>query len=343
MRSRIARAELLAHGVGDGERGVRPPVPADPDRGAVGAGPSQLARHVVEEVGAADGHLGVLDPGPRAGAGQRDEAGGPRHLDGTARGRGDDGQRDGVLAARLDGGGRPQGLVLGQAARGRHVDEGHLAGRDRAGLVEHDGVDAPGVLEHVGALDQDAEPRPAPGAHEQRRGRGEAQRAGAGDDEHGDGDLERPRRLAGGDPPAGEGQRGEHQHDGHEDGRHPVGQALHRGLGGLRALDEPGDAGERGVGADPGGLDDQPPGGVDAAAGELVARGDVDGERLPGDERRVDRAVAVDDPAVGGDLLARAAPRTGRRPRGRRPGCAPRWWPGSWGRRARRRRPWPPG
>ena len=75
-------------------------------------------------------------------------------------------------------------------------------------------------------------------------------------------------------------------------------------LGGLGALDEPGDAGERGVGADPGGLDDQPPGGVDAPAGELVARGDVDGERLPGDERRVDRAAAVDDPAVGGDLLA---------------------------------------
>ena len=268
------------------------------------AGPGELARHLVEQVGAADGDLGVLDPGPRPGAGQRDEVGGPRHVDGAARGRGDDGPRDRVLAAGLDGGGGPQRLVLGQPAGGGHVDEGHLAGGDGAGLVEHDGVDAPGVLEHVGALDQDAEARPAPGAHQQRgRGR-EAQRAGAGDDEHGDGDLERARRLAGGDPPPGEGQRGEHEHDGHEHGRHPVGEPLHRRLAGLGALDEPGDAGERGVGADPGGLDDEPPGAVDRAAGDLVAGGDVDGQRLAGDERGVDRAAAVDDPAVGGDLLA---------------------------------------
>ena len=41
-----------------------------------------------------------------------------------------------------------------------------------------------------------------------------------------------------------------------------------------------------------------------AAAGELVTGADVDGERLPGDERGVDRAAALDDPAVGGDLLA---------------------------------------
>ena len=71
--------------------------------------------------------------------------------------------------------------------RRRHdVDERHPPGRDRAGLVEHDGVDATGGFEHLRALDQDAELRPAAGADEQRGRRGETERARAGDDEHRD-------------------------------------------------------------------------------------------------------------------------------------------------------------
>ena len=54
----------------------------------------------------------------------------------------------------------------------------------RAGLVEHDRVDAPRRLEHLGALDEDAELRAPAGAHEQRGGRGQTERAGAGDDQH---------------------------------------------------------------------------------------------------------------------------------------------------------------
>ena len=45
------------------------------------------------------------------------------------------------------------------------------------------GVDRAGGLQHLGALDQDAELRAAPGADHQRGRRGQAQRAGAGDDQ----------------------------------------------------------------------------------------------------------------------------------------------------------------
>ena len=67
----------------------------------------------------------------------------------------------------------------------------HAPGRDGAGLVEHDRVDAPGRLQHLGALDEDAELGAAAGADEQRRRRGEPERARAGDDQHGDGGGER--------------------------------------------------------------------------------------------------------------------------------------------------------
>ena len=56
----------------------------------------------------------------------------------------------------------------------------------------------------------------------------------------------------------------------------PVGQALHRRLAGLGVLDEPGDLGQRGVGADPGGPHDQPAAGVDGGAGDGVAGADLD-------------------------------------------------------------------
>ena len=67
--------------------------------------------------------------------------------------------------------------------------------RDRAGLVEHDRVDAAGGLEHLRALDQQAELGAAAGADHQRDRRREAERAGAGDDQHGDGGGERERRA----------------------------------------------------------------------------------------------------------------------------------------------------
>ena len=78
---------------------------------------------------------------------------------------------------------------------GDDVDERQLALGDRAGLVEDDRVDAARRLEHLRALDQDAELRAAAGADEQRRRRREAERARARDDQHGDRRRERERRA----------------------------------------------------------------------------------------------------------------------------------------------------
>ena len=62
-----------------------------------------------------------------------------------------------------------------------------MAGGDRAGLVEHDGVDLARRLQHLRALDQQAELSAAAGADQQRRRRRQAEGARAGDDQHGHG------------------------------------------------------------------------------------------------------------------------------------------------------------
>ena len=54
--------------------------------------------------------------------------------------------------------------AVGDAGGGVHGDQAHLAGGDGAGLVQHDGVDAAGGLQHFGPLDQDAELGAAAGA-----------------------------------------------------------------------------------------------------------------------------------------------------------------------------------
>ena len=104
--------------------------------------------------------------------------------------------------------------------------------------------------------------------------------------------------------PDGERGGGEDDDDRHEDRRDAVGEPLHRRLAGLGVLDEAGDLGELGVGADAGGAHDEPPAGVDGGAGDGVAGADLDRHRLAGEQRGVDRRRALLDDAVGGDLLA---------------------------------------
>ena len=83
----------------------------------------------------------------------------------------------------------------------------HPAGRHRAGLVQHDGVDAPRRLQHLRALDQDAELGATTGAHQQRGRRGQTQRARAGDDQDRDGGGEGGGRRCADQQPAGQRQQ----------------------------------------------------------------------------------------------------------------------------------------
>ena len=70
------------------------------------------------------------------------------------------------------------------------------------------------------------------------------------------------------------------------------------------SVDEPGDLGEGGVGADAGGAHDEAAAGVDRGAGDGVAGADLDRHGFAGEQRGVDGRRALLDDAVGGDLLA---------------------------------------
>ena len=65
-----------------------------------------------------------------------------------------------------------------------------------------------------------------------------------------------------------------------------------------------GDLGQRGVGTDTGGSNDEPSAGVDGCPGDRAARCDFDRHRLAGQQRRIDGRRSFFDDAVGGDLLA---------------------------------------
>ena len=67
---------------------------------------------------------------------------------------------------------------------GHDVGDHRAALGDGAGLVQHDGLDAVGLLQGRAALDQDAVLRALAGADHDGRGGGQPQGAGAGDDEH---------------------------------------------------------------------------------------------------------------------------------------------------------------
>ena len=211
-----------------------------------------------------------------------------------------------MLGRVLDRADEPQRLGAVDARRGDDVDERHLALGDRAGLVEDDRVDAARRLEHLRALDQDAELRAAARADEERGRRREAERARARDDQDGDGGGEREGQPGAAADPVAERADGDRDHDRDEDAGDAVGEALHRRLPRLRVGDEPRDLRERGVRADALGPDDEPAADVDGRAGDRVADADLDGNALAGEERLVDGGVALDDGAVGRDLLAGA-------------------------------------
>src|SRR5690606_14796672 len=71
--------------------------------------------------------------------------------------------RDRVLGGVLDRAGEAEQVPRIRPGLGDDVDEAHAAGRDGAGLVEEDRVDALGRLEDLGTLDEDAELRAAAG------------------------------------------------------------------------------------------------------------------------------------------------------------------------------------
>ena len=200
-RGRAARATASAErrldGVGDDEHGRGPRRPSRRRHGGAAAASASVGR--------AASSSGAVGPTRRAASRSRPATArlpsttpatpSPRGSSNAARPRGElrvAAARD--RPARSDAPRRassaPASRSTSSSVRRRRrddVDERHPPGRHRAGLVEHDGVDAAGRLEHLGALDQDAELGAAAGADQQRGRRGQPERARAGDDQHGDG------------------------------------------------------------------------------------------------------------------------------------------------------------
>ena len=165
-----------------------------------------------------------------------------------------------MLGGVLDGpgDGKDESRILAVGCHG--FRDAHPSGRDGSGLIKHGHIDSTGGLEHLRTLDQDAELGAATRSYQEGCGRGEAERARARNDQHGDGGGERGLHVACAQPvpgtegePDAEREEREPDHDRHEHGRDPVGEALNRGLSGLSAGDQAADLSQRGIRAHAGG------------------------------------------------------------------------------------------
>ena len=212
-------------------------------------------------------------------------------------------------------GNRMLGIVLHRAGGGQHaglvesgesLDTGHAHGSGgyRAGLVQHHGGQRAGVLQHLRAADQDAQLGGASGADQQPDGGGQAQRARAGNDQHRNTGAERAVHITASQPPDDESQQCNAQHHRNEHGADAVGQPGDLRLAGLRLGNQLAHLCQRGGRAHPGGLHQQPAGGIDRGAGDCVPGAHGARHRFAGQQRGVHGAGSFEHRAVGGELLA---------------------------------------
>src|SRR5262249_47114011 len=135
---------------------------------------------------------------------------------------------------------------------------------------------------------------------------GQTQGTRAGDDKDGDGVDEGvgQARLWPPEARADAREDADEQHGGAEIARHLVSPALDRRPAALGLADEADDLSQERVAADALGAHEQAAGAVYSGAGDFRARLLGDGDRLAGDHRLIDGALALGDDAVHGDALA---------------------------------------
>ncbi|BCP39833.1 hypothetical protein MINTMi198_52030 [Mycobacterium intracellulare M.i.198] len=139
-------AVALRAGFGRGERGV------------------EARTALVHQARAPDYDGVAVDRAVHAHAVDTREIGGRGERAELRRGGPGDGLRDRMFGGGLQGTGVAQQRGAVGSRPDDHVDQGHSAGGDGAGLVEHDRVDPAGGLQHFGPLDEDAELGRAAGA-----------------------------------------------------------------------------------------------------------------------------------------------------------------------------------
>ena len=148
-----------------------------------------------------------------------------------------------MLAVTFEGTGELHQLLLGHGAAvaahlGQDVDDGGLAARDRAGFVEHDGVNLWSISSASAFLKSTpiSAPRPVPTI--MATGVARPERAGAADYQDGDACGERLRDAAARGEPYDKRDGGDTQHYGHKDACHFVCQARNGCLRGVGVLDQ---------------------------------------------------------------------------------------------------------
>ena len=182
---------------------------------------------------------------------------------------------------------------------------GHLSGGDRSGLIHDDGIDLPRRFQDLRAFNDKPQLRPAAGADEDRGGRRQAHSARAGHNEDGDrGD--KGWGHAAEEEMGNERQRCHGDDRGDEDLRDAVHEALYWCLGGLCVRDQLGHLGQYRILAHLGRSNLELAGGINGRTGHRIAGADLNGHGLAGNHGGVDRRIAGNDDAVGGDLFARA-------------------------------------
>ena len=215
-----------------------------------------------------------------------------------------------MLAGPLQAGSQPQKLSLRPTGQGHHRRELRLALGERAGLVHHQRVNLFQNLQGLGVLDEHTGSGAAAGSDHDGHRRRQSQRARAGDDEHRHRAHESvgQARLRPDQRPDDESNHSHQHHRRNEVGGHHVGQALDGGAAALGFADQADDVGQQRLAAHALGPHDEAAGAVDGAAGDVVALDFLHRDGFARDHGLVHRAVAVQDHAVHGNLLARANP-----------------------------------
>ena len=121
----------------------------------------------------------------------------------------------------------------------RRIGDARLRQRERAGLVENDGVGFRQPLDGIAGVEDDVGAEQRAGRDYLHGGNCQRQRAGAGDDEDGDGGHHRVVQRGAGDQPADAGQRGSQVHHGRIDTGGAVGEPAGARLGAGRFFEQP--------------------------------------------------------------------------------------------------------
>ena len=275
----------------------------------------QLTRvdaQILEQCAVAESDAAPVDVSRHAFAGQGVEGAQLTESHAPFESAADDGLGQRVLAASLQGRRECQQRRLVHSTGCFDKHQLRLAFGQCSRLVDHQGLNIAHDLDGFGVLEQDARGRTLAGSRHDRHRRGKPESAGAGDDEHrhrvddGVGHCRRGPHQR----PHDEGNNGGRDHRRNEVTGHHIGQLLNRRPAALRLGHHLYDLRQHRIRAHTYRFDYQATRSVHRGTNDTVARGFLHRDRLTGNHRLVDAAVALGHRAVHRHLFSRPYPQT---------------------------------